>query len=206
MALNKNIVCSNGATFFGESGSGSQNTISGPVSVVTGGTVTFNGSGGSLTFSSPISITNGTLTVSGGAPVFAGGLTNFSGAVNLSGSALVSGPVSIPSGSTLTCSGSPTFSGLVNIASGSTLQFNGNYYNTITFSNTVSGSGGFGIQYQSYVNFAASNTFTGNITVPQCNSGSGSAIRLIGNGSISQVPLINLQGIASGAEAAGIWP
>lgn len=154
--------------------------------MVPGATVKFNASGGSLIFSNPISIANGTLSASGGTPLFAGGITNINGNVTITGSSIMGGPVNIPGG----------FS----------LQFNGNYYNTLTFSNVVSGSGNFGMQYQSIVKMAASNTYSGNITVPNCNSGSdglGGHLDLIGNGSISHVPSIYLQGIATGQAYAG---
>ncbi len=179
--VTKNIVCSNSSGFVVDSGSGQQNTISGQVSVVSGASVTFNANNNSLIFTTPIAITNGTIAASGN-PFFAGGLSN-----------IISG--------TVTLTGSSIFGGAVNIPSGSTLQFNGNYYNTLTLSNVLSGSGNFGIQYQSYVKLAASNTFSGNITVPQCNAGNngaGNVLYLIGNGSITHVPSISLQGFATG--------
>ena len=100
-------------------------------------------------------------------------------------------------------SGVLNISSPLNIPSGCTVNNNGNYYGTINYSNVISGSGTFYIQYQAYVNLAASNTFAGNITVPQCNSGAGSRLSLLGNGSITHVPSIYMQGIAPGQASPG---
>ena len=142
--LNKNIICSNNAIIQNESGSGGQNNISGPITLVPGATLNMN---------------------------YGSGVLN------------ISGPVNIPSGTTI--------------------NNNGNYYQTINYSNVISGSGTFNLQYQSYINLAASNTFSGNITVPDCNSGSGTRLSLLGNGSITHVPSIYMQGITPSQSAPG---
>jgi hypothetical protein len=86
------------------------------------------------------------------------------------------------------------------------VNFNLNFYNGIIFSNVISGSGGFVEQFQSIVTLAASNTFSGNVTVPRCNGSSGglgTRLFLIGNGSIDHSALITLQGVQSGQAFAG---
>jgi autotransporter-associated beta strand protein len=94
----------------------------------------------------------------------------------------------------------------VNITGSVNLNFN--YYNGGIFSNTISGAGGLNLQVQSIIKFAASNTFTGNITVPRCGSASGSdglgtRLFLIGNGSITHSALITLQGLQTGQAFPG---
>ena len=111
-----------------------------------------------------------------------------------------------PSGATLNFNfggGILNIASPINIPSGCTLNNNGNYYQTITYSNVISGSGSFNLQYQSNFKLAASNTFSGNLTIPNCNSGSGGIFYLIGNGSIRNVPNIYIQGIASGQASPG---
>ena len=145
--LNKNIICSNGATIATESGSGGQNTIIGNINILPSATLNLNFGSGVLNIASPL-----------------------------------------------------------NIPSGTTVANNGNYYGTINYSNVISGSGNFNIQYQSYVNLAASNTFTGTITVPDCgaaNGGLGTRLSLIGNGSVSKASQIVMQGITPSQAYAG---
>ena len=116
-------------------------------------------------------------------------------------------PISVPSSSTLNLgagNGTLTLNGPVSIPSGTTVNNNANYYQTIVYSNVISGSGTFNLQYQTYVNLSASNTYSGNITIPQCNSGAGTRLRLLGNGSISQVPNITLQGFGTNQGSPGI--
>ncbi len=91
-------------------------------------------------------------------------------------------------------------SSLVKLDSG-TVNLNFNFYNSATFSNTISGAGGLSMQFQSFITLAASNTYTGVTTVPRCNSGSGglgTRLSLIGNGSILNSSQIVLQGLQSG--------
>ncbi len=93
----------------------------------------------------------------------------------------------------------------VKLDSGS-INFNFNFYNGIIFSNVISGAGGINMQFQSIITMAASNTYTGNTTVPRCNSGSGglgTRLLLIGNGSIDHSARITLQGLQSGQAYAG---
>jgi autotransporter-associated beta strand protein len=89
------------------------------------------------------------------------------------------------------------------------VNFNLNFYNGIIFSNVISGTGGFVMQFQSIVTLAASNTFSGNVTVPRCNASSpststlGTRLFLIGNGSMTHAATITLQGVQSGQAFAG---
>ena len=94
----------------------------------------------------------------------------------------------------------------LNIPSGTTVNNNGNFFSTINYSNVISGSGNFNIQFQSYVNLYATNTFAGSITVPNCgssNGGRGTRLALWGNGSIMSASQITLLGIVSGQPYAG---
>ena len=87
-----------------------------------------------------------------------------------------------------------------------TTTLKGNYYNGIYFSNSISGPGSLTLQYQTYVYLAASNTFTGTLTVPNCNGGNGgrgTRLSFIGNGSAMTCSQIYLGGIASGQAYAG---
>ncbi len=93
----------------------------------------------------------------------------------------------------------------VTLVSG-TVNLNFNYYNWGTFSNTISGAGGLNLQVQSVLRFAASNTYSGNTTIPRCNGqtdGFGTRIMLIGNGSMTKSPLITMSGVQSGQAYAG---
>ena len=84
-----------------------------------------------------------------------------------------------------------------------TVTLNANYFNALTFSNVLSGAGGISVSYNSTVTFAASNTYSGNTYVSDCNASPGSVLRLVGNGSIANSPNITLQGITSGQAFAG---
>ena len=163
----------------------------------TNNTVYIGASGGldfyaaTVPFTKNIIFTNGAqISVSGG-----------SGANNT-----IMSTLNFPSGATLNLNfggGILNIASPVNIPSGCTLNNNGNYYQTIVYSNVISGSGTFYLQYQSNFKLAASNTFSGNLTIPQCNSGSGGVFSLIGNGSITHVPSIYIQGIAAGQASPG---
>jgi autotransporter-associated beta strand protein len=136
------------------------------------------GNGGALGFNSAsVPLTKGIVCSNGAAISSDGG-----NAANLN---IVAGPVRLDSG---------------------TISLNLNFYNGITFSNVLSGAGGISLQFQSFATLAASNTYTGNTTVPRCNSASGglgTRLSLIGNGSITHSALITLQGIQSGQAFAG---
>ena len=84
-----------------------------------------------------------------------------------------------------------------------TITLNANYFNAMTFSNVLSGAGGISVTYNSTVTFAASNTYSGNTYVADCNASPGSVLRLAGNGSIANSPNITLQGITTGQAFAG---
>jgi fibronectin-binding autotransporter adhesin len=90
----------------------------------------------------------------------------------------------------------------VTLVSGN-VDLNANFYNGMIFTNILSGAGGVTVQYQSYVTFQASNTYSGNTIVANCNSGPGSVLRLVGNGSINNSPNISLQGITASQAFAG---
>jgi len=94
------------------------------------------------------------------------------------------------------------FNSLVTLDSGS-VNFNANYYHGMIFSNVISGAGGATIQYQSYVTFAAANTYSGPTTVIACNLGTGSLLSLVGNGSINNSLNITLQGITTNQALPG---
>ena len=87
-----------------------------------------------------------------------------------------------------------------------TMTIKGNFYNGVYFSNNISGAGSLALQFQSYVYLAASNSFTGTITVPNANAsngGLGTRLSFIGNGSATKVSQIIMQGIVSGQAYAG---
>jgi len=101
--------------------------------------------------------------------------------------------------------GQNVISGPFRLDSGTT-TIKGNYYNGVYFSNSISGPGSLGLQFQSYVYLAASNTFTGTLTVPNCgasNGGRGTRLSFIGNGSAMTCSQIYLQGITSSQAYAG---
>jgi autotransporter-associated beta strand protein len=78
---------------------------------------------------------------------------------------------------------------------------------TLTFSNVISGPASVVVAPQSYIRYAAANTYTGNTTVAGGSTGSSSILRLIGSGSIETSPSIILQGTNAGATvAAGVDP
>jgi len=89
------------------------------------------------------------------------------------------------------------------LLTGGTITINANYFNAITFSNVLSGPAGVTISYNSPVTFAAPNTYTGNTYVQDCNSSPGSVLHLTGNGSFTNSPTIQLQGIISGQAYPG---
>lgn len=86
---------------------------------------------------------------------------------------------------------------------GGEVTIRANYYNSITFSNVLSGAGGITLSFNSLATFAASNTYSGNTTVANCNNGNGSVLRLVGNGSIANSPNITLFGIVPGQSKPG---
>ena len=93
----------------------------------------------------------------------------------------------------------------VTLVSG-TVNFNANYYNSMSFSNVISGSGGITLQVQSIIKFAATNTYTGNTYIPRCNGqtdGYGTRLLLLGNGSIANSARIIMAGIQTGQAYAG---
>lgn len=93
--------------------------------------------------------------------------------------------------------------GPVTLLSGTT-TVKGNYFNGLYVSNTISGAGGLTLQYQTYLYLAASNTFTGQVTIPYCNATTQTRLSLIGNGSITHASLIYLNGIQPGQQSPGI--
>jgi fibronectin-binding autotransporter adhesin len=102
---------------------------------------------------------------------------------------------------------SNVFNSLVTLVSGN-VNLNANFYNGMTFSNVISGAGGLTLLAQTRVSLAATNTYSGNTVVVNCNgtngtSLSGSILRLVGNGSINNSPNITLQGVATGQSFAG---
>lgn len=80
---------------------------------------------------------------------------------------------------------------------GGNVNLNANFYHGMIFSNVLTGAGGVTVQYQSYVTFAAANTYSGDTIVVDCGSGPGSVLRLVGNGSINNSLNITLQGITT---------
>ncbi len=95
--------------------------------------------------------------------------------------------------------------GPVNLVNGTT-TVKGNFYNGLVISNTISGAGSLALQFQSYLYLAASNTFTGTLTVPDCNAsngGLGTRLSLLGNGSVTRASSIIMQGITSSQAYAG---
>ena len=110
--------------------------------------------------------------------------------------------IQVDSGNTL---GQNVIASPVNLVSG-TINIKGNYFNGIYFSNTISGSGGLSLQYQTYLYLAASNTFTGQLYVPYsggANGGQGTRLSFIGNGSATHAYQINMAGIVSGQPYPG---
>jgi len=104
---------------------------------------------------------------------------------NASGLNVIAGPVTLAGGT-------------VNLAS---VVFAGLY-----LSNAISGPGALTVQAQTYAYLAASNTFTGSLTVSNGNTASGglgARLSLIGNGSATQAGQIYLQGSLPGAAYAG---
>ncbi|HZI30872.1 MAG TPA: autotransporter-associated beta strand repeat-containing protein, partial [Candidatus Binatia bacterium] len=97
---------------------------------------------------------------------------------------------------------SNVFNSPVTLVSGN-VNLNANFYNGMIFSNVLSGAGGVTVQYQSYVTFAAANTYSGDTIVADCGNGPGSLLRLIGNGSINNSANITLQGITASQAFAG---
>ena len=96
--------------------------------------------------------------------------------------------------------------GPVKLDSGTTTFRANAGFNGIYVSNNISGSGALSIQYQTYLYLAASNSFTGQLTVGNCNAsngGRGTRLSFIGNGSAMTCSQIYLQGIASGQAYAG---
>ena len=143
--------------------------------------------------------TNGTIYIGG-----SGGLGFYQATVPLVKNIVCSNGASLfaESGNTL---GQNVIAGPVNLATGTT-TIKGNYYNGLYISNTISGPGSLALEFQSYVYLAASNTFTGTLTVPNCNAsngGRGTRLSLIGNGSVMNASQIYLQGIAPGQAHAG---
>lgn len=143
--------------------------------------------------------TNGTIYIGG-----SGGLGFYQASVPLVKNIVCSNGASIyvESGNTV---GQNVIAGPVTLATGTT-TIKGNYYNGLYISNTISGPGSLALEFQSYVYLAASNTFTGTLTVPNCNAsngGRGTRLSLIGNGSVMTASQIYLQGIASGQAYAG---
>jgi fibronectin-binding autotransporter adhesin len=102
--------------------------------------------------------------------------------------------------------GQNVLAGPITLVSGST-TFRANYsFSGLYVSNTISGAGGLSIEGQTYVYLAASNTFAGQLYVPNCNAasgGRGTRLSFIGNGSAMNCNQIYLQGIASGQAYAG---
>jgi autotransporter-associated beta strand protein len=101
--------------------------------------------------------------------------------------------------------GQNVIAGPVNLVSG-TINLNGNFFHGIYFSNTISGSGGLSLQYQTYLYLAASNTFTGQLYVPysgSANNGQGTGLSFIGNGSATHAYQIIMAGIVSGQPYPG---
>ena len=110
--------------------------------------------------------------------------------------------IEVDSGNAL---GQNVIAGPVTLAGGTTAlasaAFDGLY-----LSNTISGPGALTVQSQTFVYLAASNTFTGPLTVSDgntANGGLGTRLSLIGNGSISQASQIYLQGSVPGQVYAG---
>ncbi len=159
------------------------------------------GNGGKLSFYQASVPLNKNIICSNGAVIQtesgSGGQNTIIGTINI----LPTATVNMNFGSGVLNIASP-----LNIPSGTTVANNGNYYGTINYSNVISGSGSFNIQYQTYVNLAASNTFTGTITVPQCNAGNGglgTRLSLLGNGSITKASQIYMQGVSASQAYAG---
>lgn len=90
------------------------------------------------------------------------------------------------------------FNSPVTLVSGN-INLNANYYEGMIFSNVLSGAGGVTLLYQGYATFAAPNTYSGNTTVANSGQGTGSILRLVGNGSINSSAYITLQGIVTNA-------
>jgi autotransporter-associated beta strand protein len=93
---------------------------------------------------------------------------------------------------------SNVFDSPVTLVSGN-VNLNANFYLAMTFSNVISGAGGITLLAQSRATLAASNTYTGNTIVADCNaangSDSGSILKLAGVGSINGSPNISIQGV-----------
>jgi len=93
---------------------------------------------------------------------------------------------------------SNVFDSPVTLASGN-VNLNANFYLAMTFSNVLSGPGGITLLAQSRATLAASNTYTGNTIVADCNAAnggdSGSILKLAGVGSINNSPSISMQGV-----------
>jgi len=104
-----------------------------------------------------------------------------------------------------TAAGQNVIASPVTLVSGTT-TLKGNFYKSLCFSNTISGAGALTMEFQSYAYLAASNTFTGTLTVPNCNAnngGLGTRLSFIGNGSATKANQIYMQGIVSGQAYAG---
>jgi autotransporter-associated beta strand protein len=86
---------------------------------------------------------------------------------------------------------------------GGNVNLNANYFHGMIFSNVLSGAGGVSVLYNSYVTFAAANTYTGDTTVWRCNAAPGSSLRLVGDGALNNSANITLQGIVDGQAYAG---
>ena len=121
------------------------------------------------------------------------------------------GTIAAPCVRPLICSNNSTLYGytsvsniinsLVTLVSGN-VNLNANFYNGLTFSNVISGAGGLTLLAQTRVSLATNDTYSGNTVVANCNGTNGTAVsgsilRLIGSGSISNSANITLQGITT---------
>jgi len=188
-----------------------------------GTTLTKVGSGYTALVAATVSTNLGDITIVGGAFSYqtsTAGLGNTNNTIRVGASGaldfyqatvpLVKNAIVITNGGAIQMDGGNTLGQNVIacpvILDSGTAHINGNYYNGLYVSNTISGAGGLAMQYQTYLYLAASNTFTGSVTVPQCNAGNGgfgTRLSLIGNGSITHASSIWMQGIASGQAYAG---
>ena len=180
-------------------GSGYTALVAATVSTNVGDITILGGTLGYQTSTAGLGNTNNTIYVGG-----SGTLEMYAATVPLVKNIVCSNGASIliESGNTV---GQNVFAGPVTLVSG-TMTIKGNYYNGCYFSNTISGPGSLALQYQSYVYLAASNTFTGTLTVPDCgasNGGRGTRLSIIGNGSATACSQIYLQGITSSQAYAG---
>ena len=191
-------VSSNGYTLT-KVGAGYVGLVAAAVSTNLGDITILGGTLSYQTTTAGLGNTNNTIYVGG-----SGTLSMYAATVPLTKSVVCSNGASIQveSGNTV---GQNVYAGPVSLLSGTT-TIKGNYYNGVYFSNNISGPGSLSLQYQTYVYLAASNSFTGTLTVPDCgsaNGGLGTRLSLIGNGSVSKAAQIYMQGIVSGQPYPG---